>query len=187
MARVIGGEFGGRPLHVPRGAPVRPSMGVVKKAIFSSLGEQLTGLVVLDLFAGVGSLGIEAWSRGAASVTFVERDRRVAGCLRRNLASFGIEAILHEMDVFAYLTRVASPAAFDVAFADPPYADAPAADDPGAALLVHPGLRATVRPGGRLILERRPGSGPVVAPGWEVIRARRYGKTEVVHLRHGGE
>lgn len=184
MAQVIGGELGGRVLHVPRGESVRPSMGVVKKAIFSSLGEWLEGVTVLDLFAGVGSLGIEALSRGAASVAFVERDRRVLEFLRRNLTELELEATIHEMDALLYLTRMAPPGGFDIVFADPPYPRESMQTDYAKELLAHPGLLRTLRKGGLFILERPPGSGAIEAPGWEMTRVRRYGRTEVVHLRH---
>src|SRR5262249_48942418 len=77
--RVVGGTAGGIPLHTPKGAgeALRPTMEIVKNAIFNTLAESIEGIRVLDLFAGVGGLGIEALSRGAASCVFVESDKRV--------------------------------------------------------------------------------------------------------------
>ena len=80
--RVVAGSARGVPLRVPR-SDLRPTMDVVKGAIFSSLGELVPGARVLDLFAGTGALGIEALSRGAASVTFVESDRRAVATIRQ--------------------------------------------------------------------------------------------------------
>lgn len=81
--RVHGGEARGRKLRAPRG--IRPTQGVVKEAIFNILGERVVGAVVLDLFAGSGALGIEALSRGASRVTFVEVEPGCASILRQNL------------------------------------------------------------------------------------------------------
>lgn len=80
--------MGGRRLLTPRG--IRPSQGVVKEAIYNVLAAELEGAVVIDLCAGSGALGIEAASRGAREVTFVEADPRVAGVLKRNLAAVGL-------------------------------------------------------------------------------------------------
>src|SRR5436189_62791 len=83
--RVIAGSAGGIGLEVPKRG-VRPTMDRVKAAIFSSLGDAVIGARVLDLFAGSGALGIEALSRGAAAVVFVESDRQTAEIIERNLA-----------------------------------------------------------------------------------------------------
>lgn len=85
--RVHGGEAGGRRLKSPKG--IRPTQGVVKEAIFNLLGPLVRGAVVLDLFAGSGALGIEALSRGAAEVTFVELAEACASILRQNLEALG--------------------------------------------------------------------------------------------------
>ena len=82
--RVIAGSAGGLALQLPK-TDLRPTMDVVKGAIFSSLGDFIVGARVLDLFAGSGALGIEALSRGAASATFVENDRRAVAAIERNL------------------------------------------------------------------------------------------------------
>ena len=83
--RVIAGSAGGLRLAAPKRG-VRPTMDRVKAAIFSSLGDTVIGARVLDLFAGSGALGIEALSRGAAHVTFIERDPRAVALIRANLA-----------------------------------------------------------------------------------------------------
>ncbi len=84
--RVVAGLAGGLTLEVPKGVDLRPTMDLVRGAIFSSLGERVIGARVLDLFAGTGALGIEALSRGAASAVLVEEDRRAAASITRNLA-----------------------------------------------------------------------------------------------------
>ena len=91
--RVIAGSSGGLRLYVPK-TDIRPTMDRVKAAIFSSLGERVIGARVLDLFAGTGALGIEALSRGAASVMFVESDRQAIVAIERNLAQTGLSGRL---------------------------------------------------------------------------------------------
>src|SRR5437016_2022322 len=99
--RVIAGTAGGRRLYTPR-TDIRPTMDRVKAAIFSSLGVRLAGSRVLDLFAGSGSLGIEALSRGAASAVFVENSGAAAKAIERNLDTTKLTGAVHESDVFAY-------------------------------------------------------------------------------------
>ena len=81
--RITSGIFGGRTIKVPPG--IRPTQDKVRQALFSSLGERIGGARVLDLFAGSGALGLEAWSRGAESVCFVESDARVFPILKENI------------------------------------------------------------------------------------------------------
>jgi 16S rRNA (guanine966-N2)-methyltransferase len=117
--RVVAGAFKGRTLHAPRGRAVRPTSDKVRGAIFNVLGD-IEGLRVLDLFAGTGALGIEALSRGAADVAFVDTEPAPA---QRNLDAIGIEARVHRRDVLQWLEQ--SDARFDLVFADPPYSSAP--------------------------------------------------------------
>src|SRR5215208_3362241 len=108
--RVIAGLAGGIRLVVPE-INVRPTMDRVKAAIFSSLGEEIIGARVLDLFAGTGSLGIEALSRGAASVLFVEENTGAVAAIERNLARTKFAGRVRKQDVFAFLraAQVAEP------------------------------------------------------------------------------
>lgn len=184
--RVIAGTAGGVPLLVPK-TDLRPTMDQVRAAIFSALGDRVIGARVLDLFAGTGALGIEALSRGAASVVFVESERRAVETIRRNLDKTrlaGSAATVQGAEVFAVLTRgwgVAGP--FDLVFADPPYAvKKPGADDPGARLLADGALPLLLAPGGLLVLEKAPGRPLPEGTVWNAIRQRRYGGTEVVFL-----
>ena len=91
--RVIAGLHRGRRLLGPRGQAIRPTSDRVKEALFSILGERTTGARVLDLYAGTGSIGIEALSRGASHVTFVETDREALRLVRSNLQQCGMEAV----------------------------------------------------------------------------------------------
>jgi 16S rRNA (guanine966-N2)-methyltransferase len=121
--RVIAGEFRGRPLKAPAGRDTRPTADRVREALFSILGE-VSGLRVLDLFAGSGALGIEALSRGAASATFVESSRRAADTIAANLRAVGDPpSEVRIEDAIAFLRRGrADP--YDLVFADPPYSSA---------------------------------------------------------------
>jgi 16S rRNA (guanine966-N2)-methyltransferase len=139
----------------------------------ASLGG-VEGLVVADLFAGSGALGLEALSRGATGAEFVERDRAAAGVLRSNLAELGLGGpgvTVHQCDVLAALAAVA---AADVAFADPPYAFT------GWAELLS-GLQGAGFKG-LAVLESD--EEVAVPAGWRVLKVRRYGGT-VVTLAQG--
>ncbi|MBK8177397.1 MAG: 16S rRNA (guanine(966)-N(2))-methyltransferase RsmD [Planctomycetes bacterium] len=89
--RIIAGEFGGRQIEAPEGEGTRPMLDRVREALFSTLGERLEGARVLDLFAGTGSLGLEALSRGSRHARLVERDGRAAKLLSRNVANLGVQ------------------------------------------------------------------------------------------------
>jgi 16S rRNA (guanine966-N2)-methyltransferase len=116
--RVVAGSFKGRRLQAPRGARTRPTSDRVREAVFSLLGD-VGGARALDLYAGSGALGIEALSRGAASVTFVERDVRAAAALRRNLETVGAEAEVRRQDAIRFLASASG--TYDLVFVDPPY------------------------------------------------------------------
>ena len=181
--RVIAGVAGGIPLQIPR-TDLRPSMDVVKGAIFSSLGELIPGARVLDLFSGCGGLGIESLSRGAASADLVESDRRAVAAIEANLAKTHLQARVHGMDVFRFLDRMAAPESYDVILADPPYAKAPGERDFTPELLASENLRRALAPGGVFVLEHLPGAALALGDTWECIRRKRYGATEVAFLQH---
>lgn len=119
--RIIAGRWKGHGLKALRVKGVRPTTDRVREAWMSALGGSVEGARVLDLFAGSGALGLEALSRGARSVVFVERARGALGVLRANIELLGAgdECAVVEKDVFRYLGGPVDP--FDVALADPPY------------------------------------------------------------------
>jgi 16S rRNA (guanine966-N2)-methyltransferase len=121
--RIIAGEFGGRRLVPPADARVRPTSDRVREAWMSILAAELPGARVLDLYAGSGALGLEALSRGAATADFVELGRASLAALARNVAGLGVadRVRIHRGDALRFAERL-GPAAFDLAFADPPYA-----------------------------------------------------------------
>ena len=120
--RIVGGQFGGRRLVMPKDARVRPTADRVREAWMSILGEELNGARVLDLFAGSGALGLEALSRGAASATFVELNPPSLRALDENISTLCAEnaVTVHRGDAMRYAERLAE-RAFDIVFADPPY------------------------------------------------------------------
>ncbi len=97
--RIISGIAKGRRLSGPPGLTTRPFPDRVREAVFSSLGEVVVDAAVLDLFAGTGSLGLEALSRGASAATFVEHDRAALLVLRRNIEAVGLGGIVVAIDV----------------------------------------------------------------------------------------
>lgn len=120
--RIVGGTLRGRPLRAPRGLDIRPTADRVREAWFNILGPRLPGARVLDLFAGSGALGLEALSRGAAAVTFVERHPAALRALSANVRGLGMEdhATVRRQDALA-LVATLDARAFDIALADPPY------------------------------------------------------------------
>lgn len=120
--RIVGGTFGGRVLRAPHGATTRPTSEKVREAIFNIL-PSVEGAHVLDLFAGSGALGIEALSRGAAHVTFVDQGKPQLGVIRGNLRGLGIEgrATVIAGDAVLAAARVPS-TPWRLVTIDPPYA-----------------------------------------------------------------
>lgn len=180
--RVVAGSAGGIPLLTPK-TDLRPTMDMVKGAIFSSLGDSLAGARVLDLFAGCGSLGIEALSRGCASATFVEKDRAAVASIKRNLEKTGLQGSVHQMDVFSFLDRLTAPQSYELILADPPYAKNKGDRQFTNELMNSETLAAALAPGGLFVLEKMPSEKLPDSSRWECVRARRYGATEVVFLR----
>lgn len=180
--RVIAGVAGGILLDVPKSG-VRPTMDRVKAAIFSSLGEEVIGARVLDLFAGTGALGIEALSRGAASALFVEENAGAVATIERNLAHTKLEGRVRKQDVFAFLRSSQLPQPFRIIFADPPYEKTKLGGEFTKVLLESAELAGMLEPSGIFVLEKRPAEKMPPAALWDVTRARRYGATEVLFLQ----
>src|SRR5215207_4063793 len=119
--RVVAGELRGRRIEAPPGNDTRPTTDKFREAVFNALGslDLIRDAVVVDLYAGSGALGIEALSRGAATCTFVERDRTALRTLRANIEHLGIERRSKVVAGDALVQARGLPA--DVALADPPY------------------------------------------------------------------
>jgi 16S rRNA (guanine966-N2)-methyltransferase len=180
--RVIAGSAGGIRLAVPKSG-VRPTMDRVKAAIFSSLGDTIIGARVLDLFAGSGALGIEALSRGASSVLFVEQDRQSIDVIERNLAKTKFQARVRRQEVFEFLRRSSGTETFQIIFADPPYEKTESGERFTEKLLTNEALAQLVAPDGVFVLEKRPAERIPATKLWNIVRERSYGATEVLFLQ----
>jgi 16S rRNA (guanine966-N2)-methyltransferase len=120
--RVIAGTYGGRTLKAPPGANTRPTSDRVRESLFSILGEQTEGARVLDLFAGSGALGLEALSRGAGDVTFVDDNRSAIAAIKGNLTALKANAQVRHSDALRFLGAASnSGTQYDLVFLDPPY------------------------------------------------------------------
>ncbi|MBO7721948.1 MAG: 16S rRNA (guanine(966)-N(2))-methyltransferase RsmD [Kiritimatiellae bacterium] len=178
--RITGGEFRGRMLRVPKTDAIRPTQDRVREALFNIIRGEIAGARFLDLFAGSGAVGLEALSRGAAAVTFVERDRRHAAAIGGNLRTIaGARAAAAEVvaaDAHRWLAGYAGPG-YGVAFADPPYA---LCEAEGAAWMLSAlAERGAVAAGGLFAAETPAAAAMCVSPGWEPLRDRVYGKTRI--------
>jgi 16S rRNA (guanine966-N2)-methyltransferase len=130
--RVIAGRYGGRRLQAPPGAATRPTSDRVREALFSILGARVQDAAVLDLFAGSGALGLEALSRGATRVTFVDSAPPALRALRANLDALGADAEVVRADAVKWLLAASGgERQYSLVFLDPPYRTAAAL---GAAL-----------------------------------------------------
>ena len=121
--RVIAGEFKGRNLNTLDGLDVRPTTNKVKEAIFSSIQFQIEGRSFLDLFAGSGQMGIEAVSRGAKSVVFVEENRKAFSVIKENIKMLNSPNNVNLLNISAESFLLSCKDKFDIAFLDPPYKD----------------------------------------------------------------
>ena len=170
--RVVAGRFGGRSLVAPRGRATRPTSERVREALFSILGpDLLESARVLDLFAGSGALGIEALSRGALHVTFVDSSSAAVAAVRRNMGVLGVEAEVRRQDTLAYLRSASRDARlYDLVFLDPPYRHARALGPELSTALgpvLAPGARVVAESDRRALLEL----------DLTLLDERRYGDT----------
>jgi len=175
--RIISGILRGRTFNVPKDG-LRPTMEQAREAVFSSLAARVPGSRVLDLFAGSGSLGLEAWSRGAASVTAVENVSKHWKILQENFQALAAVPDLGswqavQADVYGFLKRGAG--SFDLIFADPPYAEA----DLAKLLELAAGALA---PDGLLVFEMRSRGAYSLPAGWSLIKEKAYGGTRMLYL-----
>lgn len=180
VLRIIGGSLGGRHLRVPPGMTVRPTQDRVREALFSALQPLPEGASFLDLFAGSGAVGLEAWSRGASRVCWVEEQRRIYNVLQDNVKALcgGVaEAECRQQDVFAFCRGWRGAQGFDIIFADPPYAERGAGAGLAGRLLTLLGeVDGPAAPGALLVLEQGAGEPAPAALRWTLLRERDYGR-----------
>ena len=178
--RIIAGQYRGRTLAALRDLSIRPTADRVKQTIFDILSTRvdLEGATVLDLFAGSGSLGLEALSRGASHTTFIEKARPSLEALEKNIRSLGCadRTTVHQADVFWFLRNAHQP--YDLVFVDPPYALETIGTLP--AVVAGSGV---LRKGSFVIMEhRRESDVPVPSDAFEVLR-KQFGQTVLLILK----
>lgn len=183
--RIVAGVHKGRVIHAPKGDRTRPTTDRVREAVFNKLahapwGLDLTGVRVIDLFAGSGALGLEAISRGAAFCLFVETEAAARGAIRENIDAlqlFGCTKLHRRsaVDLGAKPEKVGPP--FDLAFLDPPYARG--LGEQALTRLVEGGW---VQADALAVLEERKGVA-VTAPGWVELDRLEAGDTVVRFLQ----
>ena len=169
--RIIAGEFGGRFIQTPPGSTTHPMGERVRSAMFNSLGETVRGARVLDAFAGSGAIGLEALSRGAESVVFVERDRVAQRVIAENIGSLSENSIVIKTTISNWLESMSVTEKFDIIFADPPY------HNPQFSTVSR--LMGLLKPGGTMILSH-PGIGEVpIQDKTVVVDSRSYGEAHL--------
>jgi 16S rRNA (guanine966-N2)-methyltransferase len=181
--RIIAGSARGIPLRIPS-HDLRPTMEMVRGAIFSALGERVIDARVLDLFSGSGAFGIEALSRGATAATFVDDHPKAIAAIKANLEKARLQATVLRSDVFRFLERTDQ--RFDLIFADPPYSKRPNDPDLAAKLIVSEALKNRLADDGLVVLEKTSGDLPLEAHGWSAVRDKTYGSTQVLFLAANG-
>lgn len=182
--RVIAGQAKGRQLLVPKGKRVRPTTDRVRQSLMDILAPWTVGRVWLDLYAGSGAVGIEALSRGAHRVVFVENDRRALWALEANLRRTGLTAgaEIRRQSVSQALPVLAGEGwRFDVVFADPPYEQG-LVDETVSRV----GSSRLLAPGGLLVVQHSAREKPVLPAEWRTVREADFGETVVTFLAPAG-
>jgi 16S rRNA (guanine966-N2)-methyltransferase len=170
--RIIAGSRKGARIFAPKGLDTRPTGDRAREAAFNLIGP-VDGMDVLDLFAGSGAMGLEALSRGAASVTFVDADRAAAQAVNRNLDKLGFEARVFRDDAIRRLASDAeSGRRYDLVLIDPPYRQLP-----GIVPVLATHLPAVVAPGGLVVVESDAREEPELP--LPLRTSRRYGSTRI--------
>jgi len=174
--RIISGTYGGRKIEAPDNNRTHPMGERIRNALFNSIGEEIVGANVLDVFAGTGAVGLEAVSRGARHVTFVEKDRVAQKILAKNITTLNAEeqATVIRTTVSNWL-ETREDEQFDVIFADPPY------HDPQFSTVSK--IFGLLKPGGLMVLSH-PGRGEVpTKTGVVVVDNRSYGNSYLTFYR----
>lgn len=182
MMRIVAGRLKGRPLQSPTWEGLRPTSDRVRETLFNIVRDRVADARVVDACAGTGALGIEAWSRGARHVVFVEQDRRAVTLIERNLAACGVGDGYTMVPVSIEGTRDLVPAgSADLVLLDPPYAGHDAASMVRTAA-------GWLAPGGLLVLEHAARAVPPDAPdGVPLVRRHRVGDTALAFYERAGE
>jgi len=174
--RIIAGQYKGRRLNAPSWPGLRPTSDKLRETLFNVLQHDVAGARVIDGFAGSGAIGVEALSRGAAHVTFVERDARACALIEENLRRCGVAGgyTIARADFRRMVPQAGEPA--DVVILDPPY------DEPDLEAIVSAGGRLLAE-GGLLVLEHAGRRDAPEAPGLTRVRALRSGDSALAFYR----
>lgn len=175
--RIIAGKKRGLKLETLSGENTRPTLDRVRESLFSILGGTCSDLAVLDLFAGSGSLGLEAFSRGAETVTFIEKNNSAAAIVKKNIQKMNSDGnlTLIEEDATVYLKKTEK--TFDLIFLDPPYQNT-------ILNTVLELLLTKCNEDARLVIETD-GTYPLIIPkGFTVETARQYGRVLITIIRY---
>ena len=177
--RVIAGKYGGRKIDAPdfSNSRTKPMGERIRNAMFNRIGEEIRGARVLDAFAGTGSVGLEALSRGASFVTFVERDKIAQKILQKNVLSLGAE---NESEIIRTTVNnwleTSEPETYDIILADPPYHD--------LQLSTVSRLFGLLKPKGLMVLSHTGrGEGPNLENSIVVVDNRSYGNATLTSFR----
>lgn len=182
MLRIIAGEARGLRLRTPKGSSTRPTSERVREALFNILGPRVIDALFLDLFAGSGAVGLEALSRGAKEVFFIEDDRRALSCLKANLQATGFNDRAHilAMDIRRGLGELRRrDLVFDMIFVDPPYRK-------GWGDIILPAIVPLVLPTGLVIIETAAAEGVPENADMKLTGRRVYGDTALNFYQRAG-
>jgi len=180
MIRITGGKFKGRVIKIPKRLKVRPTRAMVREAIFDMIGPKIVNATVLDLFSGSGLLGLEAKSRGAKQIFFVEQDKTTCKTLKDNIASLTgahDDPILCNTVYKAIKRLNHTEIKFDIVLMDPPY------EMDAVPILNILSTTGIVKTKGWIVVERGKHSLEVIPEGLEEIRKKTYGYSKVYILR----
>ncbi len=175
--RVIAGTFKGRRLNAPTWDGLRPTSDKLRETLFNIVGARINDARVLDGYAGTGAVGIEALSRGAADVSFIETDSRAAALIKANLELCGVERgyTIHRGDVASVLRRLPAGAAFDLILLDPPY-------DAATVMQALEAAAAVLSPDGLVVLERATRREPEIPAALTRVRDVKSGDSTLTFL-----
>ncbi|MCH2287532.1 MAG: 16S rRNA (guanine(966)-N(2))-methyltransferase RsmD [SAR324 cluster bacterium] len=183
MIRIIGGKYRGRKLKVFPGNDVRPTSDQVREALFNLLSPLLNwdNMVVLDLYAGSGALGLEALSRGAKKAVFVEASRKHMTILKQNIELFSLEQTKFELaqeKAARWISRFADPGQQCLAFLDPPFSS-----NEYNLILEKLGLTPAIRTGSLIVVESNQTREILFPENMDLLKHRRYGTVSLDILR----
>lgn len=172
--RIIAGKLGGRTFRAPRGRRTHPMSDRVRGALFNTLGD-ISGLSVLDAFAGSGALSFEAVSRGAALAVAIDLDRLAQQTIQANIKSLGITDSVKLVRAAAGAWLSTSDQQFDIVLCDPPY------NDVSATLLER--LAARAKPSGIIVFSLPPADGFSLSEPYTLLETKDYGDAVLVFYR----